>query len=578
MLASKSSTILALALAWVGALPTAAATLEYVGTQSVATGTMMGGAEFGGLSGLSYNPHTDRFVAVTDDSRAAGSSRVWTMDLAYTGVDFSSVAIESSVALKTASGGVLPTADAEGLAANLDGSCYVSHEGLASGLDPIESVPPWIARFDFLTGNKLASVALPVKFLPRDSGGQPVAPDAATQVSGVRSNLSLESLGLTPTRKVFFAANEAALKQDYSGVFNDTVNQAQNSEVRIVRLPGAPGSPAAAEEKVYRSDLGTMYVFVRRFNTVSDLLPLDDSGRMLVLERGLTDNNLNLGSYRIRIYEVDFNQPTATDVSGVPALVGAGYTVLDKTLRWESSTNMDNVEGLCFGRDVDGFRTIVLVSDNNFSAAQTTQFHVLRTDVPAVSRRTLSASSVGQGSIFASPALAWYPDGSEVSLLATPAPAHTFIGWSGSLSDMVNPSLLVMDADHAVQAAFQTSFAVWQGGYFQPLDPAGAEDGDPDGDRLPNFLEYALGLHPGQPSVEGLPVLGKDGAVLTLTYHKDPSRTDVAYQVEVSDALSSWDPVSDVLVGMEGAVEIRRASVPAGPTSRFLRLKVRRLF
>jgi hypothetical protein len=433
--------------------------LTYVGSQTIATGTLVSGVEIGGLSGISYNPYTDRFVAITDDSRTDGASRLWTLDLAYTGTAFTSATAISSIGLKKPDGSTLPLADTEGIAANLDGSFFVSHEGLAAGVDATYSIPPWIARFNGTTGNKEADVALPVKFLPRNSSGNQVPQDDATQTSGVRSNLSLECLGITPSKKVLFTSNEAALKQDYNGTYNSDTNQAQNSLTRIVRFTGAPGNPVAAEEKVYQADQGTLFIVVRRFNTVPEILPVDDSGRMFVMERGLTQNNTNLGSYRIRIYEVNFNQTGTTNVAGVNSLIGASYTRLSKTLRWESSSNMDNVESMCFGRDVNGFRTLVLASDNNFNGAQITQFHVFTTNIPAVTRRSLDTSSTGSGSVTASPSVAWYPDGSEVALAATPATSHTFANWTGSVTGSSNPVGLTMDANKSVTANFLSTVA-----------------------------------------------------------------------------------------------------------------------
>jgi hypothetical protein len=431
-------------------------TLTYVGSQSVPTGTVVGGVEFGGISGIFYNPYTDRFVAVTDDSRNAGASRWWTLSLAYTGTSFTSVAVESQTQLRTAGGDPLPLADTEGIAGNLDGSFFVSHEGLAAGTDAVSSIPPWIWRFDGATGRRVAQAPLPVKFLPGDASGNPVAPGASNQSRGVVSNLSLECLGITPSRRFLFTANEAALKQDYNGTYNSDFNQAQNSETRIVRFTNVPGAPVASEEKVYRAELGTSFFGVRLLNTVPEILPVDDTGRMLVLERGLTQNNTNLGSYRIRIYLVDFNEANATNVAGINALVGASYTRLSKTLLWESSANMDNVEAMCWGRDIDGFRTLVLASDNNFSAGQVSQFHVLRTNIPAVARHNLALAASGSGSVTASPAVPWYPDGSEVTLTATTGAFTTFTGWSGSVSGTTNPAVVVMDANKSVQASFLT--------------------------------------------------------------------------------------------------------------------------
>ena len=563
-------------------LPACGTTLNYVGVQTIPTGTVVGGAEVGGLSGLSYNPYTDRFIAITDDSRSVGASRMWSLDLAYDGTTFSSATAFSEVGLKKPDGAALPLADTEGIAGNLDGSFYVSHEGLATGTDVAYSIPPWIGRFNGATGIREAEVALPVKFLPRNSAGNQVPPDDATQTSGVRLNLSLECLGIAPARKTLFTANEAALKQDYSGSYDGSSNQAQNSLSRIVRFSSVPGSLVSGEEKVYQADQGTLFIFVRRFNTVPDILPVDDSGRMLVMERGLTQNNTSLGSYRIRIYEVDFNQPATTDVSGISSLVGVSYTKLTKTLLWESSTNMDNVEAMCFGRDVNGFRTLVLASDNNFNASQITQFHVFRTDIPAVSRRTLATGFIGNGSVTAAPSVAWYPDGSEVTLTAIAAANFTFTNWSGNLTGNSNPASLTMDADKAVTASFLSPYQNWRTGYFTPQEISStqlsAPASDPDADGLQNLLEYALNLHPREASVTGLPSVGVNEGNLTLTYQKDTTKTDISYQLEVSGDLTAWLAISDELISTNGMVETRRAGVPINGARKFLRLKITQLF
>jgi hypothetical protein len=359
-------------------------TLTYLGNRTIATGTLVGGVEFGGISGIFYNPHTDRFTGVTDDSRSEGASRLWTINLTYSGTSFTAANVDSGLQLRTASGTLLPLADTEGISGNLDGSFLISHEGLAAGTDSANSIPPWIRRFDAVNCWHNGEITLPDKFIPRDATGRLVAPDNAVQVTGVRSNLGIENLGISPSRRTLFAANEAALKQDDPRIFNSQYSPAENCDIRIVRYSGLPGSQLAICEKAYRAESGTDIILARLFNTVSEILPVDDNGRLLVLERGLSQVCKSTGNYRIRIYEVDYNEADATDVGGVSSLIGASFTRLTKSLRWESSFDMDNIEAMCWGRDLNGLRTLVLASDNNFAAVQTTQFHVFLTNAPAV--------------------------------------------------------------------------------------------------------------------------------------------------------------------------------------------------
>ena len=79
-----------------------------------------------------------------------------------------------------------------------------------------------------------------------------------------------------------------------------------------------------------------------------------------------------------RLYVVDVTG--ATDVRGRRALPAdlAGVTPASKTLLLDLASlgiTLDNLEGLTFGpRLPDGRRSVVLVSDDDFSATQQTQF------------------------------------------------------------------------------------------------------------------------------------------------------------------------------------------------------------
>jgi hypothetical protein len=89
--------------------------LTYIGTQTIPTGTTVGGIEFGGISGLFYDPYSDRFQGITDDSRGGGRSRVWEIRLDYNGESFTGAQAISEVALCLSGGETFPVADTKGL-------------------------------------------------------------------------------------------------------------------------------------------------------------------------------------------------------------------------------------------------------------------------------------------------------------------------------------------------------------------------------------------------------------------------------------------------------------------------------
>jgi len=97
---------------------------------------------------------------------------------------------------------------------------------------------------------------------------------------------------------------------------------------------------------------------------------------------------------------------------------------------------------------------------------------------------------------------------------------------------------------------------------------------DPEGDGIPNLLEYALGLNPLVSDPDGLPVPETIGANLTLTYYA--LRADLIYQVETTTTLgnpASWT-ATGVTQGTPAGDGLVTATVPYTSGTRFLRLRV----
>jgi probable HAF family extracellular repeat protein len=101
-------------------------------------------------------------------------------------------------------------------------------------------------------------------------------------------------------------------------------------------------------------------------------------------------------------------------------------------------------------------------------------------------------------------------------------------------------------------------------------------DDDPDGDQIPNLMEYALDLNPNgyggsftgtPPSIASTPTL------LSYTYRR--VRADVTYVVQTSPSLigGTWTS-GGVTQGMPAGDGTTTASIPVTPGSRFLRLSV----
>jgi hypothetical protein len=112
-------------------------------------------------------------------------------------------------------------------------------------------------------------------------------------------------------------------------------------------------------------------------NGLTDLLTVDTGGHFLSLER--TYGLLGVGA---KIYQLAMG--AATDTSGIPTLKGdlSRISVVKKKLVLDLSTlgiYLDNLEGMALGpRLPDGTQSLLLVSDDNFSNSQLTQFLLFR--------------------------------------------------------------------------------------------------------------------------------------------------------------------------------------------------------
>jgi hypothetical protein len=173
-----------------------------------------------------------------------------------------------------------------------------------------------------------------------------------------------------------------------------------------------------------------------------------------------------------------------------------------------------------------------------------------------------------------------------------------------TIAEGTETAILSVAADPLYQVAGSGSAATisiadrpvddWRFGMFgaQANNPAIAGDtADPDGDGLPNLVEYALGTNPNAYTpLSDRPVLALQSGTLSLTYKKDVStaKPDIQYKVQKSPHMAdgTWSKVevdagngiaagTHVCTGTQGTIETWRGSVPVGANkSIFLRLKI----
>ncbi len=327
--------------------------LEFLGQQIIPTATQFQGTRFGGLSGIDYDEHRNVFYAFSDDQV---NVRFYTLRIAVS-AGAPVVQIVAVTTLRDASGQPFApqTVDPEGLALTKDDTLVLTSEGFANRL-----IDPWVREFD-LDGRQLRSLPVPSAFLPVAGGAR-----------GVRQNLGFESAATPPNGRFVFTGTEAALAQD-----GPPATLAAGSPARLLRYNLQTGT--LDRQYLYWTDpIAEAPVPANQFavSGLVELLALNNEF-LLSMERSFSVGAPGTGN-KIKLYSVAL--PGADDVNGFDSLATllGGIQPAAKTLLLDLDTlglPLDNVEGMTFGPDLpDGRRSLVLVSDNNFSPAAFTQF------------------------------------------------------------------------------------------------------------------------------------------------------------------------------------------------------------
>jgi 3-phytase len=369
------------------------ASAGFIGQKTFATGTIPAGAAgkingvdvpLGGLSGVTYDAAKNQYYAISDDRSSDARFYTFTLNPVTSEVTFTNV-----VQLKDASGKpfALNSLDPEGIALTANGTVFISSEGEANPAAGRVS-NPFIKEFSLTTGQEIRSLPVSTKFLPKvtDTNANSIVDAPDTQTAGVRNNAAFESLTISPDKKTLYTATENSLFQD-----GTVATPTTGTNSRIVQYNLVTGQPE--KEYIYQTDrVAQAPIPATAFatNGLVDLLAIDDRGTFLALERSFSTGVPGTGN-TIKIYEVSLQG--ATDISAIDSLASltpaqlAALQPVQKRLvlnldDLKLPTGTDNIEGIAFGPKLaDGRQSIVLVSDNNFSATQFTQIITLGADL-----------------------------------------------------------------------------------------------------------------------------------------------------------------------------------------------------
>lgn len=343
------------------------AQLDFLNEYQLPTSTEYQGVQFGGLSGITLNSDKGVYYAISDarNTRAEGNARFYTLKINTSSAGIKSVDIvdmtefvdQEKVSFKEQS------VDGEGLALSPDKKSLLWVSELGSPL-----------RKSALSGELLSDFAksIPVYY---NAGG-----DLKKSPVGLRSGLAFEGISVSPDEKYLFVGAESALKQD-GGISTTT----QSSPARILKY-----------ELDKNGDIGTLvgeYIYnvdpvpqVSRFgvsdNGLSEVLAISDT-KLLVIER--SGRNASDGfkdfDFHIKAYIADLS--LATNIKGLDSLSAVedkkSFQPVIKKLAIDFddyTSKLDCIEGVTFGPLIDGKKTLIFVSDNNYQPYQANVFYM----------------------------------------------------------------------------------------------------------------------------------------------------------------------------------------------------------
>ena len=348
--------------------PSPIGSLRWIGSFTLPTGTLFEGVAFGGISGLDRAPD-GRYWAISDDRGGErGPPRFYALRLDVDQTGFHGVTIERMVALQGPDGQPLPVSapsvDPEALRVAPNGHLYIASEGHWSR-NASARHQPFVREFQ-TDGRWVRSFELPNTFDYVDNA-----------TTGARNNKVWESLAVTPSGVVFVATEEALIPD------GPVATPANGSWLRVLKLDAVSGQPLAQHGyalppiPLRRTSAEGAPVVSRGDNGLTDLLAVDETHFIAVERAYVPGQGVTV---RLVLARID---PGTTDVSGFPSLMGAAFQPLSRELLLElpiplQGLLLDNIEAIAWGPVLaNGNRSLILVSDNNFSRLQTTQFLAL---------------------------------------------------------------------------------------------------------------------------------------------------------------------------------------------------------
>lgn len=341
--------------------------LKFLGEYIVPYNKNFQNTTIGGLSGIDYDKESNVYYLISDDRSAVNPARFYTAKIFFAEKGIDSVEFVGVTNMLQPNGNVYP---------NSKQDAFHTPDPEAMRYNPKRKELTWssegerIARKDaaVLEDPTVINITKDGKYI--DSFQLPSNMHMHATENGPRQNGVFEGLTFTNDYKTLFVSVEEPIYEDGPRAgLNDS-----SGLIRILKFDVATRKQLA--QYAYKIDpvaYPAILPSAFKINGVPDILWLGEN-KLLVLERSFSTGRLQC---TIKVFIADLTH--ATNVQSIRSLkTNKNFKAASKKLLLNMNSlgiYIDNIEGVTFGPILpNGHKTLIFVSDNNFSAFEKTQF------------------------------------------------------------------------------------------------------------------------------------------------------------------------------------------------------------
>ncbi len=341
-------------------------TLKYLGSYVVPFNQQFKGTTIGGLSGIDYDPLSKKYYLICDDRSSINPARFYTAKINFTQRGISAVEFVNVTTLLQ--NNETPYPDRKN-----DPSHSPDPEALR--YNPVIEKFVWTSEGERIIKKEIILEAPAITLINKDGKyvdtfQLPFQMKMHATDNGLRQNGVFEGLAFANDFKTMYVSVEEPLYQD--GPRAGLIDTA--TWIRIIKYDVASRKPIA--QYAYHLDPiahPSTPEDAFKINGIPDILSIGGE-KLLVIERSFSTGIL---ACTIRVYITDLSH--ASNITGTVSLE---QQPPEHSASKQLLINMDdlrvyidNIEGVTFGPDLpNGHKTLIFVSDDNFSKEQKTQF------------------------------------------------------------------------------------------------------------------------------------------------------------------------------------------------------------